>query len=430
VQALLARVQQDVANECAVLGLADFPHASNGDLVHEARQKVQQLRQEISIDNMLAHHDSGNAGSDVPLQARLARVLQDAGIDPFFIVLGSGADQTMEVRASHQVQPDPAGISFNCAPGRNALSSLILQRGPGVLVSDPGLTVIDRQFLALLGGQTVLCETVRDGKRTTALLLGLQPAGVSAYLAQHALRRFIERMLLDAMRDGAGDSSGTLLLQQRIREAVHEANNPLAIVKNYLHLLGTKQGAHSEEIRLIRSEIDRVAAILSQLREPEPSSGISHKVDLNKVVASMQRMFTGALREDGKRMTIELQLASVEPQVLAKEGALKQILLNLVKNSAEAIDANGWITLSTHTQVYVNDRFHAQLSVHDNGPGIAPELMKRLFKFKAGASTKADAHAGSGLGIVRRLVEEMGGQISCRSDSKGTAIDILLPLAD
>jgi signal transduction histidine kinase len=429
VQALLACMQQDMANECAALGLADFPHASNGDLVHESRQKLQQLRQEITLDSMLAQHTSTRS-SGIPLQTRLARVLQDVGIDPFFIVLRNGEGNTMEVCASHQVQPAPDALGFTCETGRNALSSLILQGGPGVLMSDPGLTVIDRQFLALLGGHTVLCDTVRVGNRTRALLLGMQPSGVSAYLGQPALRRFIEGMLRAELSAGGNEAGSTLLLQQRIREAVHEANNPLAIIKSYLYLLGKKPGAQSEEIHMLRGEIDRVASILAHLREPEASGSVVQRVDLNKIVTSMHRLFTGAFSADSKPMTVELQLADTQPWVLARESALKQILLNLVKNAAEAIEANGWITLSTHAQIYLNDKVYAQLSVHDNGPGIAPALMKDLFKFKTGASTKTDAYAGTGLGIVRRLIEDSGGQISCRSDSKGTAIDILLPIVD
>jgi sensor histidine kinase regulating citrate/malate metabolism len=66
--------------------------------------------------------------------------------------------------------------------------------------------------------------------------------------------------------------------------------------------------------------------------------------------------------------------------------------------------------------------------VRDDGPGIAPDVMQGLFK--PGASTKGGAHAGSGLSIVRRLIEDIGGQISCRSNSKGTAMDILIPLSE
>jgi signal transduction histidine kinase len=442
IRAVLARAQQELDNECAVLGLANFPRAGNGDLLHEARQQLQQLRQEISLDNMLAHHAGTNGGGEVPLQTQLARVLQDAGIEPCFIVLRSGANQTMEVCASYRVQPEPLGISFICEAGRNALSALILQGGPGVLTPEPGLTVIDRQLLALLGGQMLLCETMRDGNKTSALLLGVQPAAVSTYLAQHALRRFIGRLLLSATHDGAEQATGsTLLLQQRVREAVHEANNPLSIIKNYLYLLGMKQGGGTipEEFQLIRTEIDRVAAILSDLRKPESAPSAPRDLSLNKLVTGMYRLFADSFQAEGRGIKVELQLAADDPQVFASESALKQILTNLVKNAAEALGGNGAlsaekalsgekvITLATQRRIYMHDRFFAQISIRDNGPGIAPDLMTRLFK--PGTSTKGLAH-GSGLDIVRRLVEETGGQIGCRSDSNGTAMDILLPLSE
>ncbi len=429
VQALLASVQQELDAECAALGLPDMRATGNAELTQEEQQKLHQLRQEISTDNMLAQHTAGRS-SDAPLNLQLARVLQDAGIDPVFIVLGSGPNKTLEVRASHRVQPDPAGLRFACAAGRNALSTLVLKGEAGVLTSDtPNLTVIDRQLLTLLGGQTVLCEPLGDGNHFSVLLLGLSAGSVASYLAQHTLRRFIGQTLLTAPDAGAVESASTLLLQQRVREAVHEANNPLSIIKNYLYILGMKQGEGqmAEEIQLIRTEIDRVAGILSQLREPKATS-VPRKMSLNKIVTSMHRLFASSFHAEGKRITVDLQLATDDPQVFASENALKQILTNLVKNSAEAIVGEGTITLATQRRIYMHDRFYAQISIRDDGPGIAQDLMTRLFK--PGTSTKGVAHAGSGLDIVRRLVEEMGGQIGCRSDSKGTAMDILLPLSE
>jgi signal transduction histidine kinase len=394
-------------------------------LVHEARQQLQQLRQEISTDNMLAQH----AGASAALDAQLARVLQDAGIDPVFIVLGSTASNLLEVRASHRVEPESAGLRIACARGRNLVSTLILSGKPDVWTTEtPGLTVIDRQLLALLGGQTVLCEPLRDGNKTVVLLLGLPASAVSTYLAQHALRRFIANLLLAAQDPATNDSGDAVLLQQRIREAVHEANNPLAIIKNYLYVLGMKQGEGKlpEEIQLIRAEIDRVAAILSNLRDPKTAS-TPRKLSLNKVVTTMQRLFAQSFQTEGKLITVALDLAPEEPQVMASDDALKQILVNLVKNAGEAL-SKGTITLETRSGIYLHDRFYAQLNVRDDGPGIAPEVMQRLFK--PGASTKGGTHAGSGLGIVRRLIEDMGGQISCRSNSKGTAMELLIPLSD
>ncbi len=422
-QAVLAGVQTELDTECAALGLAGLQNAPAGrpDLAQESRQHLQELRQEISTDNMLAQHAGGDSN--------VARLLQDAGIDPVFIVLGSAAGNMLDVRASHRVQPEPAGLRISCAAGRNVISTLVLSGEPGVWTAEtPGLTVVDRQLLALLGGQTVLCEPLRDGNKTAVLLLGLPASAVTTYLAQHALRRFIANTLLAAQDSAANDRGDTLLLQQRVREAVHEANNPLAIIKNYLYVLGMKQGEGKlpEEIQLIRAEIDRVAAILSNLRDPKAAS-TPRKLSLNKVVTSMQYLFAQSFQADGKLITLALELAPEEPQVLASDDALKQILVNLVKNAAEAL-SKGTITLETRSGIYLHDRFHAQLSVRDDGPGIAPEVMQRLFR--PGASTKGGAHAGSGLGIVRCLIEDMGGQVSCRSNSKGTAMELLIPRID
>jgi signal transduction histidine kinase len=431
VQTLLARVQQELDAECAALGVPSLPRAPAGttELVIEAKQQLLQLRQEISTDNSLAQHAGGNAG--VALDAQLARVLQDAGIDPVFIVFGMDAHGMLDVRASHRVQPAPDDLRIQCAAGRNVLSTLVLSGAPGVWTAEtPSLTVVDRQLLALLGGQTVLCEPLRDGNNTVVLLLGMPASAVAAYLAQNTLRRFIAQTLLAAPDANSSEAESTLLLQQRIRESVHEANNPLAIIKNYLYVLGMKQGEGTlpEEIQLIRAEIDRVAAILADLREPKAVTP-PRKLSLNKVVTTMHRLFAQAFQAESKHLAVELELAPEGPQVLASEDALKQILVNLVNNAAEAIgNVNGTITLGTRTRIYLHDRFYAQISVRDTGPGIAHHLMLRLFK--PGASTKGGAHAGSGLGIVRRLVEDMGGQIGCRSDSNGTAMEILIPLTD
>ena len=427
VHAVLERVQRALDAECAALGVSELRNAvGNGDLAHEAQQKLQLLRQEISTANMLAQYTDDK--SDAAPELQLARLLQDAGIDPAFIVFDFASDELLNVRFSHRVQPDPAGLSLVCAAGRNAVSALILKGEAGVLTADTGLTVVDRQLLTLLGGQTVLCEPLRDGERKAVLLLGMNAGAVTTYLAQNTLRRFIARLLLKPRNAAAAASGGALLLQQRIREAVHEANNPLTILKNYLYILGMKQGGGQipEELQLARAEIDRIAAILTNLREPAASP--PRKISLNQVVTGMHRLFAESFRAEKKHITMELQLAGEEPQVIASENALKQILVNLVKNAAEAIVDRGTITLGTRTRIYLHDRFYAQISVRDDGPGIAPDLMFQLFK--PGATTKGGAHAGSGLGIVRRLVEELGGQIGCRSDDSGTAMEILIPLTE
>jgi nitrogen-specific signal transduction histidine kinase len=222
-------------------------------------------------------------------------------------------------------------------------------------------------------------------------------------------------------------SASTLVYQQRVREAVHEANNPLTIIKNYLQLLGMKQGEQSqtsEDIKLIKSEIDRVARILIGLRETREPEVKPQQININQLVEKMRLMFTSTPGE-GKNVAIKFDLAPSGPSVWGKPDALKQILTNLVKNAAEAITNSGSISLITRGNVYLRDEIFVQLCVADDGPGIAPQVMAKLFT--VGTSTKGGLHTGTGLAIVNKLVADMQGQISCQSDNNGTVFSILLP---
>ena len=104
---------------------------------------------------------------------------------------------------------------------------------------------------------------------------------------------------------------------------------------------------------------------------------------------------------------------------------MKQILTNLVKNAAEAINNSGSIRLLTRANIYLRDQIFVELCVADDGPGVAPQVMAALFT--AGTSTKGGLHTGTGLAIVNKLVADMHGQISCQSDNNGTMFSILLP---
>jgi C4-dicarboxylate-specific signal transduction histidine kinase len=208
---------------------------------------------------------------------------------------------------------------------------------------------------------------------------------------------------------------------------VHEANNPLTIIKNYLQILSMKQGVRSQtgdDITLIKSEIDRVARILISLRETREPDVNAQQININQLLEQMRLMFMSAPVE-GKNVAIKFDLAATAPSVWGKPDAVKQILINLVKNAAEAINISGSINLITRGNVYWRDEIFVQLCVADDGPGIAPQVMAKLFT--GGTSTKGGLHTGTGLAIVDKLVADMQGQISCQSDNNGTVFSILLP---
>ncbi len=105
---------------------------------------------------------------------------------------------------------------------------------------------------------------------------------------------------------------------------------------------------------------------------------------------------------------------------------VKQILVNLLKNAADAVSEGGLIRLVTRDGFSADRGRHVEIIVHDNGSGISPELQEKLFQ--PIVSTKGAGHAGVGLSIVKGMVDDLGGWISCHSSAEsGTSFHLQIP---
>ncbi len=110
-----------------------------------------------------------------------------------------------------------------------------------------------------------------------------------------------------------------------------------------------------------------------------------------------------------------------------------QVLLNLLKNAAEAMPAGGVITLKTAFRPGVklslpgkrSQSLPIEISVRDNGPGIAPAILDDVFE--PFVSTKASG-TGLGLSLVSKIIADHGGVVDCKSDKNGTDFRLLLPV--
>jgi signal transduction histidine kinase len=392
----------------------------------DQREELQRLQWQLLSESALLVLENLDVSSSDSLRGVLARALQQAGVEPRFVLLATApGQQRLQVLEANKVSALPPELGLQLVPGRSALADLVLAGDLAMLTQDHNrLTVIDRQLLDLLGG-SFLCEPVQTAAGRMVLLL----AGSQLYPQRRLVRAFVQRKLAAfhgaAQPATATGSVDTLLYRQRVREAVHEANNPLAIIKNYLQILHMKQGdtGAAKEIRIINTEIDRVAGILAALREPTAPAQ-TQAVDLNALLRSLHPVFAQAFSAEHP-VDIRLDLADDPLTVQAQPDALKQILTNLVKNAAESFTQGGSIVLATRRNVYQNETLYLQLSVADDGPGMSPAQLATLFV--AGNTTKGREHSGAGLAIVKRLVDAMAGQITCQSDSKGTVISILLP---
>lgn len=212
----------------------------------------------------------------------------------------------------------------------------------------------------------------------------------------------------------------------RLAAAVaHEVRNPLnaisvgvqRIQKQFAPAHGAAE--HGRLTEVLRAEIDRLDGIvkgfLDLARPPrlEPTAG-----DLDSLVRETAELLAQGLPA-GPRLSV---LPGGLPRVIFDRQAVRQILHNVVRNAAEATGESGHVQIRTR-----REGASACIEVQDDGPGITPENLERVFEF--GFTTKP---AGNGLGlpIVHRLVSEMGGSVTIEPcPDGGTVVRVLLPLA-
>jgi signal transduction histidine kinase len=152
-----------------------------------------------------------------------------------------------------------------------------------------------------------------------------------------------------------------------------------------------------------------------------PAQGVRVPVDLRKGLESTLTLLRRSLDEVG--VAVELRLPDAPMRVNADAGALNQVFLNLVKNSAEAMEGRtGTIWIEGATQ-----DGHVSLVLRDNGPGVSQEARDRLFE--PFFTTKvAGRGSGLGLSICQRIVTEHGGTIVLSSPpGEGATFTVRLP---
>ncbi|RZA34635.1 MAG: HDOD domain-containing protein [Lysobacteraceae bacterium] len=325
-----------------------------------------------------------------------------------------------------------------------AIAKSALERRPAfiggdsdAMRADGSLGLAEEQLLRMLGTESMVCVPLVAGARCLGVLIG----GIAAWQVPYCQRR--ERFMqsfgaqaasaLENMLSERGHARRQLAhVAEEYREAsrrvVHEVNNPLSIIKNYLSVLDSKlarQEPVSTEMSILNEEIDRVGQLVSSLADIKPIEAGPRPTDVAKVVDEVQRLFrsTGFVPST---VDIHVVMHDEASRIEGDADVLKQILVNLVKNAIEALGTTGGrIEIVNRGHVNRERQLYLELVVNDNGPGLSREVLAHLFS--PVKSTKDGAHHGLGLSIVHSLVKKLGGHIACRSGRSGTAFEILLP---
>jgi signal transduction histidine kinase len=305
--------------------------------------------------------------------------------------------------------------------------------------------ILDEQIRRLLGSEGILClPLIHKGDAAGAIVIGVAAEEEKAVLRQKKLLKFYSTQAGTALYvERLKQTQAGKIAVERLsattdfaRKVVHEANNPLAIIKNYLKILSTRLGAESpvqREFQIIEDEIDRIARILKELSDFSKSRAFTKTVlDLNVLLGDTVRIVSQSLPATFN-IKIHTDLSPEVPQIRSDRDALKQIFINLIKNAVEALAGRGNIYVETAYPPAVTETAHKQgirgtvrVVIRDDGPGIAPEVEARLFEPYAG--TKGNGHSGIGLSVVYNMIKELGGNITYGSaPGKGAVFTITLP---
>ncbi len=207
----------------------------------------------------------------------------------------------------------------------------------------------------------------------------------------------------------------------------HEIRNPLSSIGLNTELLEDELGDSKEARELCRAihrEVDRLTAIteeyLAFARLPKPKLAAE---PINPLVGALAAF----VREDlaAKKITLTTDLAPFDPIAQIDAGQIRQCLINLVRNAAEAVVAkkgSGTITLRTRT---VKDRI--EIAVIDDGIGIPADVLPRLFD--PFFSTK-EGGSGLGLALTQQIVRDHGGDLDVSSTAgRGTTFTLTIPMS-
>ncbi len=304
--------------------------------------------------------------------------------------------------------------------------------------------IIDSQIIQLINKEGILClPLIAHGNHVGVIVLGLDRAEFSHLTKfSNLLKMFTNQSAIALYAWQVREAQTKKIQVERLgassdiaRKVVHEVNNPLGIIKNYLKILSMKlssQDTAQEEIKILNEEIDRIGHILQTLTTFSEDKILDIRpVDINTTLSDIVRITKEPL---SKRAGVDIYLDLDEdlPAVMAEKGKLKQVFINLIKNAAEAMPGGGNLYIKTqhiYNQIKggTKDNSHGYVEIifSDDGPGIPPEVKSRLFE--PFVSSKDD-HSGLGLSIVHNLIKLFNGVITCESEvGKGTTFKIDLP---
>jgi len=279
----------------------------------------------------------------------------------------------------------------------------------------------DRGLLAEPGTSQYECRVVRPGggvrqalfRKTTFTDNAGRLTGLVGIVVDVTAEREIDR-----------------LRREFVSTAAHEFQTPLAAIIGFCDLLqdegAVEPGQRREFIGIIQERAEFLSRLVDQFLDVSRIEA-GRSVPLNPRLCHPDRLIQKLLRsfQHHYGLRFELRLPKDCPQIVADEDRLAQVIENLLSNAVKYSPAEGRIAI-TGT---IDDELFS-LSVEDQGEGLQPDQLERIFEkfYRADHSETAPSGTGLGLYIARAIVEAHGGRISAASTpGQGTRISFSIP---
>ncbi|WP_139992847.1 ATP-binding protein [Paenibacillus paridis] len=212
------------------------------------------------------------------------------------------------------------------------------------------------------------------------------------------------------------------VISQLAASVAHEVRNPLQVTRGFLQLLGAKTNNSKDKSYMVLAidELDRASEIITDFLtfakpQPETTTVLNIKEELHQIEGILVPLAT----MQGGILNVEM---SKDLYVRGNSTKLKQALINIIKNSIEALGEDGVIDIKAYEDP---DEGQILVSIRDNGEGMHEEDLKRLGEPYYSKKSKG---TGLGLMVTFRIIEVMQGKIVFKSKKDiGTEVVIYLP---
>jgi PAS domain S-box-containing protein len=373
-------------------------------------------------------------------EAKRVRDQLSASHERFTTVL-EGLDAAVSVLSVQQGQLLFANRSYRLWFGSDAHIHTVLAGGldgsaPAAMLDDPvdGYGGLPAQELTEAGTEPreVYVEALDKWFDVRARYLQWTDGRLAQMLiATDITARLRAEQLAQQQADRAHFTSRLIAVGEMASSVAHELNQPLTAITNYCN--GMVSRVRNETI----GNDDLVATLQKTARQAERAGQIIHRIrsfvkrrEPQRQEAQAREIVEDAVELAGielrrRNVGIQVYVAQRLPPVLVDPILIEQVLLNLLKNAAEAIDGANLPLLRRHIELRVVPRFTPdeggviEFSVSDRGPGLKPEVLDRLYE--AFFSTKVEG-MGIGLSLCRSIIEAHRGRIRAQNLYNGQTV--------